>query len=399
MSFHLNPCPLEKLAKAARKKLEAECGQVLMIKIFGFVHDSRVYEATCNRQSGWKLIPAYPDRFKYQARINMDSRESRVPKPVLFPEKIRDSQGTLSRERDGFSVSLFKSTGPNAQPEDFRLVAGVNNRDGARTNFSFTGNGYTSCAEVMTIRASAFSHLLDFDEYRKAHKGRDLPPEIIDGYYLMRDALIEQCPDLKVLRVGFETMSGNAFERTLKYSGTMTADSGWDLLDGTVETEYDSTRKIQIKSRDVFSVAGIDYQGHCEESPVLPLKPVYYNNSERELAKPLTLTDYKFNAKAVAKLYQKECPRVRDIRFSTTPMPENYICVKNGSCYLTWSADKPEDIDSSRMDSNQCSGIIMMLLGPLPRQTKRYSTSTKRLSVCFITTGWRYIRKSAVRIL
>lgn len=341
---------VEKFVKAARSKLEAECGQVLGMKIFGVVNDSRVYEATVNKKSGWKLIPAYPDRFKYQARINLKSRESRAPKPVLFPVKSWNSQETLSKQRDGFSIALFKSTGPKAQPEDFRLVADLNNRDGARTHLSFTGNGYTSCAEVMSIKASAFSHLLDFDEFRKTLKGHDLPPEIIDGYYLIRDVLVGQCPDLKVLRVSFETMSGNSFELKLKYSGTMTADSGWDLLDGTVETAYDSTRKIQIKTRDVFSVAGIDYQGYCETAPLLPLKPVYYNKSESALAKSLTLTDYKFNAKTVAKLYQKECPKVKDIRFSTTPMPENYICMKNGPCYLTWSADKPDDIDSSQME-------------------------------------------------
>lgn len=113
-------------------------------------------------------------------------------------------------------------------------------------------------------------------------------------------------------------------DRTVQYTGTMTASSGWDLLDGTVTTEYDSARKVKIKKRDRHNPAGINYKGTCEPSPLLPLKPIYYNDADRAFAKPLTLSDYRYAAKAVANIYQKECPAVKDIRFSCTPMLQDY---------------------------------------------------------------------------
>ena len=344
--FAKDTSQLQQLIKAARNKLSTECGRIMGMKIRGIVNGARVYEAKSNEHEGWKLVSAYPDRFKYQSQIEMNSPESRTPRPVLFPEKIWNSQQRMSKERNDFIITLFNSTGPNAQPGEFRLVTNSRRRNGPRTNLSFTGNQYASCSELMAIRASAYTHLLDFDEFRKTHKGRDLPPEIIDGYYLMRDVLVGQCPSLKALRLSFESMSG---DRTLKYTGTMTASSGWDILDGTVTTEYDSTREIQIKMRDPYNAAGIDYKGRCETSPVLPLKPIYYNKADKAFAKPLTLQDYKARTKAVAKFYLKECPGVKNIRFSLNPMPQSYICCDDGPCYLTWSVDKPEEIDSSQM--------------------------------------------------
>lgn len=348
--FSKDTAQLEKLIKAARNKLNKECGRVMGMKIQGMVNGARVYEAHANDREGWKLVNAYPDRFGYQAQIDMDSPKSRAPESGLFQEKIWNTRQRLSQEKNDFIVSLFNSTGPNARPEEFRLVTDSKRRNGPRTQVAFTGNGYAACSELMTIKASAFSHLLDFDQFRKTRKGRDLPPEIIDGYYLTRDVLIGQCPDLKALRLSFESMSaGLPSERELNYTGTMTASSGWDILDGTVPTQYDAARPIQIKMRDPLNAAGIDYKGTCDTSPVLPLKPIYCNKADEAFAKPLTLGDYRSSAKAVAKLYRKECPGVKDIRFSLDPMPQSYICAEASPCYLTWSADSPEEIDTTQL--------------------------------------------------
>lgn len=348
--FSKDTSRLKKLIKAARKKLEAECGlKVVSMKIWGIVNSARVYQAQYNKNTGWKLVSAYPDRFRYQAQIDLDSPESRAPKSGLFNEKIWNTQNSLTQEKNDFIVSLFNNTGSNAQPGEFRLVVDSKRRDGPRTHVEFTGNGYASCSELMTIRASAYSYLLDFDEFRKSNSGHDLPPEIIDGYYLMRDVIIGQCPDLKALRLSFESRSAGPSERLLKYTGTMTASSGWDILDGTVTTEYDSTRKIQIQMRDPYNAAGIDYKGTCDTSPVLPLKPIYYNKADQAFAEPLTLGDYRSRAIAVAKFYQKECLEVKDIRFSLNPMPQSYICAEATPCYLTWSVESPEDIDTSQL--------------------------------------------------
>ena len=347
--FSKDVSQLRQLIQAARKKLEAECGRIVSMKILGVVNGARVYEAQSNERAGWKFVSAYPDRFEYKARIDMDSQKSRAPGSGLFREKIWNSQQPMTQNKDDFVVSLFNNTSPKATPGEFRLVVDSKRRNGPRTHVGFTGNGYASCAALMTIKASAFSHLLDFDEFRKTHKSRDLPPEIIDGCYLMRDVLIGQCPDLKALRLSFETMSGLPSERALKYTGTMAASSGWDIMDGTVTTAYDATREIQIKMRDPYNAAGIDYKGTCATSPVLPLKPIYYNKADQALTKPLTLGDYTSRAKAVVKLYQKECPAVKEIRFSLDPMPQSYLCVEAAPCYLTWSVDKPEEIDSSQL--------------------------------------------------
>jgi hypothetical protein len=76
------------------------------------------------------------------------------------------------------------------------------------------------------------------------------------------------------------------------------------------------------KMRHPNNPAGIYFQGTCEENPVLPLKPVYYNNSDKALSKPPTMLDYRLAAPIIAKKYALECPGTEAISFSLNPIPE-----------------------------------------------------------------------------
>lgn len=117
-------------------------------------------------------------------------------RPGLFSGKNWDAQNKMTQGRHDYSVTVFKGGGRNVKADEFRLIADSMRRDGPRTHLSFTGNEYAACSELMEIKCAAYSHLLDFNKFRETHSGHDLPPEVIDGYYLMRDALLELCPDL-----------------------------------------------------------------------------------------------------------------------------------------------------------------------------------------------------------
>lgn len=340
---------LTRFVKMVKAKLNKECGAVRSMKVWGFVRGGRVYEAYTNASMGWKLRPANPDRFKkYTPLINIKSKASRAHRPSLFSGQPWSRANNKSAQRGEYGITITKNINENSPYDELNLMVSSRRRGGPETSFRFGGNLYATCSQLIEIQGFGNVYILDFDKFLKTGKGYDLPPEVIDGFYIARDALLEHCPDLKVIRVVFNPQKRVS---PTSYTGTMTADSGWDLLDGMVETAYDSAREVKLKGRDPVRPVGIDYRGTCEPNPILPLKTIYYNEADEVWSKPLKLPDYTFFARGVAKQFAKECPEVQNIRFSCDPMPQGYKCVKGSDpCYLTWTPDNPDHIDSSQME-------------------------------------------------
>ncbi len=132
------------------------------------------------------------------------------------------------------------------------------------------------------------------------------------------------------------------------FSGSAQKSESWKIVSDNADDQgeqHDGQEPdVRIKFRLPNSSAGIDYAGTCQRNPIIPLKPVYYNNADAALSKPATMRDYRVVAPLIAEQYLSACPGTETIDFSLNPIPEGYVCVSGFLCYLNWSAQNPKEV-------------------------------------------------------
>ena len=250
--------------------------------------------------------------------------------------KIWERDDSVVSKYGDVSVRLEKDSARNAAWGSFYAHA-LHRETGINATFHGT------CGPFVSVRVIASdTRKLDLSAFRSSRSGRDLPIALPLG--ALRESLESQCEGLEVIRLRFAP--GHHTQEDYTWAGTMTRASGWRLHDGLVATEHDAHHRFSIAVRDFFSVAGVQYRGGCDDEPVLVVKPLYANESERALSKDPDITNVTMVARDAALLYQSECPQTESIRFIVDPIPQDYECREEGDCFLvarrngeTWTVD------------------------------------------------------------
>ncbi|MDY6922087.1 MAG: hypothetical protein SV765_17960 [Pseudomonadota bacterium] len=240
-------------------------------------------------------------------------------------QKVWETDEPVDKKVGGIHVHMEKNFARNADPGAF-LVSATDRQ--TSVNGIFRG----VCSEMVAVNINLTdARKVDMNSFAQSRRGADLP---IDATLTaMRESLVEQCDQLQVIRLDFKATNEHKHDY-YHYEGTLTKANDWRLQDGKIATDYDQAYTFALRLRSPFSTAGVNYKGGCQQEPVLLLEPLYQNNSERALSKPIEMSDFVFIAKTVAKAYARECPGEQQIRFALNPMPDEYLCANKGDCFI-----------------------------------------------------------------
>ncbi len=332
---------LQRLVGSARAILGFECSNISTIRVVGIAGKSRVYDGYSKKDQRWRLVQGKLQQPKPVIRKTASfSGEKKIGFPKVWESKTIEH----SKQIGPYTVWVKKY---GATPQNKTFMAHVMLQKKLRVGFP--NLPYSSCDPIIIVDINAFGNSFNYDRFLNDRKGKNLPPEIIDGLYLMRDLLLEQCDELKAMR--FKFYSNVRGKNNIQYTGTISSDKGWAIQEGIARTSFDHMKKIKLVYRDQFAPvnpAGIVYEGTCEKNPVLPLIQVH----KTEPTKPWTgdlvvdIFDFKRAAKTVARIYQSQCPNVETISFTINPVPDEYACKDKEPCYLTWSKQDPKEVVS-----------------------------------------------------
>lgn len=340
---------LQRLVGSARAILGFECGKIERILILGKVNGVHVYDGRSSKQNNWAVVRdrlrEYSPKSLKSASKKKKNRSKRNKTAVI---KAWEADDIIRKKYGQFHVSLQKNFSRNAGEGEFAMHVTLANERRVTVIVVDFRHSYSVCSEVMDVDIAADTRPYDFAKFRKSHKGQDLPPKIKEALKVAREILCEQCEQMEVLRFSFDSRLISAEERALSYKGTTARANGWIIQDGVVQTAHDTKRKIILNTRGSRGKVGIDYKGACEEYPVLPLAPIYKGKFDRKFSDPPKMNDYKHFAKVAAKLYLEECPGTETISYSIHPIPRKYYCPENQTCYLTWDASYPSNVNTAQ---------------------------------------------------
>ncbi|WP_139249438.1 hypothetical protein [Malonomonas rubra] len=352
---------------SARALLSLECNQVEEINIAGFVNGAPTYKGITSKKISWKIVST--GLTTATQKVGNAKRESKYSANKNAVKVWETKNGRINKTIGDFGITLLKSTSRGADPKEFYFSAGgapekasVYNRPTIVMNLK--NHTPTVCSELMSIEVKAATKYFDFSKFRSSHSGKDLPPKIIEKLGIIREVLSEQCEQLAAMRFAFYPLY-DPRQKDLVYDGTMLKDSNWSIHDGVIATSYDSSRRFKLKARSPFSVVGIDFEGTCEQDPVLQLSPQYSGGFEREFGKKPEMSDFNFAAMHIAKAYKKECPDAKKIHFKIDPVPDEYYCKEGNDCYLVWDSEaslkKPINLFEYKDDSYYISDYNELL--------------------------------------
>jgi hypothetical protein len=215
-------------------------------------------------------------------------------------------------------------------------VLAHNKKSGIRAEYS------GACSEILMVRVLSVGRL-NLEPFLASQSGADLP--IHDVIKVMREALVEECEQLQVVRTTVRPF--NPAHGAFSYEGTLTKTGGWRLQDGRVNTPYDNAYVFAFQAQDASGLAGLSFKGSCEKDPTLLVV------GSRDRQKTLSLTNYTDAALAASPQYAAECPGVTRIRYTIDPMPGAILCKQQGDCFLEASLDKQWVVDASQFKEEQ----------------------------------------------
>jgi len=260
---------------------------------------------------------------------------------ALAQQKIWDRDDEVREKYGSLHMSMLRMSNRDAPINGFQVSA--LNRDNS-INSVFRG----ACNPLITVEVMASdARKLDLVRFLQTRSGNDLP--IQDVLDIMEKTISDECDNqIEVIRFSFKIM--HQTEDNYSYEGTMTKGNGWDIEDGRVETAFDDSHVFELAYRDMLSVAGMHYRGSCEQTPVLLLEPMFATNQERALAKPAKIHNWGSVAKEVSKLYSKECPKTKEIKYIINPLPKTHKCkIEGEDCFFVARKSDNWQVDSSQL--------------------------------------------------
>ena len=261
-------------------------------------------------------------------------------------QKAWETNERVTMQVGNLQVIFKKHNSRDALHDEF-VAAVILNASGITSKFQGV------CSNIMSMDVIVVDpRKLDMTKFEINGSGKNLPSDVHKVINAMRVGLEDQCGKFHVLRVDLSSNNYRDKEgkiRDYNYSGTLTAKSDWKLHDGYIRTPYDGEVVVKINYRDVFSVLGMRHKSKCELNPILTLKPLFQNKSERTFHTPASYTDYENNAKAITEFYTKTCLNTKSIRFKVSPLPKNYKCVDKNNCYIVADNSSGWDIDMSAL--------------------------------------------------
>ncbi len=332
---------LQRLVDSTRAVLGFECSNITTIRVVGLAGGSRVYDGYSKKDQNWRLVQG---TLQTPMSVAQNKRSHTVIKSrkIGFP-KIRNTKSRHQKQIGPYTVMAGYS-GVIPQ-QGIMLQANVSLPKKYWINFERMQHGL--CNTIMTVAVNVHGHAnYNYDRFRTNYKGKNLPPDIIDGIYLMRDLLSEQCDEFKAMRFKFYS---NTYPENIRYIGTISSDSSWVIQDGIVPTSFDHLEIIRIGFKDQFSPVnpvGFGYEGTCDKNPVIHLEQVY----NKEPSKPWTddlqveMAHYNSIGLKAAKMYKAKCPNVETISFAMDPFPEEYVCKDKEKCLLFWDKKNPSKV-------------------------------------------------------
>jgi len=266
--------------------------------------------------------------------------------PVWAQQQSSQTDGRIAKTVGSVRLKMDRDYHPYASPGQFS-VSVVLGKGGVRGVFRGV------CAESLSVELTVTGFAqYDKDAYLRSRSGADLP--IAEPLNVMKDALVEKCGQLQVIRVRGTSVKRGSDD--IDYRGTMTRADDWHLQDGIISTSYDESHRFILRYRDRHSVIGVYLDGVCEEEPLLLLEP-QPTGAERAKGYSVNFTQFIEVARSVAVRYSEECPRTSRIQYILAPLPQNYWCVEGhkleNKCFLV-AIRKPEtrewEIDRTQVE-------------------------------------------------
>lgn len=233
---------------------------------------------------------------------------------------------TVVYKENGYEAML-KSHATKTKPQDFFGL--VSDRSISPPLFvEFRGK----CEQQMTVKAQ----LLTYNNpllatFLKTKDFKDLKIEPILSPLLK--GLKDQCDDLESLRFTTSPIAlaydKNGKSEVITIRGSMDKSNNWKLKEGFSDA-LDSF-VIKFKTAPFYkSMLAINYEGACNKTQKLHIKPVFSNNTERYAYRNETsLFNFKEVAKRSIKMFLVECQDVDTFEFSIDYIPES-VFVREG---------------------------------------------------------------------
>lgn len=249
--------------------------------------------------------------------------EENQPKFVTAPDeyKILKTRGSL--RVGGYNVSM----GPEGRNSS-RFYAGIMISEGYKKKFSLSFRGH--CDHVMTVNISIIDPKdAAYQAYLASKEFRDLKLEKpIDA---MRNALIEQCPVLSVLKV-VTTKIG--WQAEVVNTMTLEKDKGWVNQDGDIATGYDALKQFTINFRDLNGMT-VAYSGTCDKAIKLSM-----SHPKKGIREPFReAADYKGSMLTFLSNFSGHCPSISQVKIFPTTLPMNYNCNSPDECFVEFQKD------------------------------------------------------------
>lgn len=228
------------------------------------------------------------------------------------------SIAALSRDRNMLSVMLIKNKD-------------VRGRQKAVTQMMFQGE-CTDVGEIIVTTSEVDTPAYSRFQSKPGAGTFPFPLEL----QKMQKALSYQCPVMRSMVVSFAYHpKGQSRGRNVEtYTATLSASNHWQLGDGVA---MGTERPISIRFRaheqgprgmskpPINYNIGADHRGFCEGETKIALSP--FSSAQAHRGAP-NLSDYKWAAGQVTRLYLQECPDAQVIHFSLNPKPHDYSCGK-----------------------------------------------------------------------
>ena len=264
--------------------------------------------------------------------VSMTGHAATANKPsfMINPDEYPRLKTNGSIRVDGFNVGM----GPEGRNSS-RFYASIVIAEGYKKKFSLSFRGH--CDYVMEMNISIIDpKSSELKAYQSSQKFSDLKLEKpIDT---MRKVLIEQCPDLSVLKVVTTKISWPAeVVNTL----TLEKDKNWVYQQGLLATDYDLLKEFTIKFRDLSGM-DVAYSGSCSEDIKLTM-----NHPKKGIRDPYReAADYTGGMLAFLNNFSTHCPGISQVNIYPSSLPMDYACESTDQCFVKfrkqneWTVEK-----------------------------------------------------------